>query len=162
MIYVLRITTQRNLDLSIPLGPELQKVLAHALRPNEHKTSQALAEFWIDAGIESAVFPSATGSGRNVVVYLSNSAVDSVICTIGQQSWRRSCDQNPELASYLTQQLLPHFSFAIPRHIDRTLLHHVRQISRNAHGAIDGGVQIFNGNRILDGTAGALFRGLAV
>jgi RES domain-containing protein len=79
MIYVLRITTQRNLDLSIPLETDLQKVLAHALRPNEHKASQALAEFWIRAGIESAVFPSATGSGRNVVVYLSNSAVDSVI-----------------------------------------------------------------------------------
>ena len=79
MIYVLRISTQRNLDLSISLSTGLQKVLMQALRPSDHKTSQALAEFWIDAGIESVVFPSATGSGRNVVVYLPNSAADSVI-----------------------------------------------------------------------------------
>jgi len=79
MIYVLRISTKRNLDLSVSMGPDLQKVLTQALRPTEHKASQALAEFWIDGGIESVVFPSATGSGRNVVVYLPNSAADSVI-----------------------------------------------------------------------------------
>jgi RES domain-containing protein len=79
MIYVLRIITQRNLDLSIPLDAALQKVLAHALRPLDHAVSQTLAGIWIDAGIESVVFPSATGTGRNIVVYLSNSAVDSVI-----------------------------------------------------------------------------------
>jgi len=79
MIYVLRITTRRNLDLSVPLGRGLQKVLAHALGPLDHTASQTLAGIWIDAGIESTVFPSATASGRNVVVYLSNSAVDSVI-----------------------------------------------------------------------------------
>ena len=79
MTYVLRITTQRNLDLSIPLGPNLQKVLARALRPGEYTASQALAGIWIEAGIESVVFPSATGSGRNVVVYLPNSRAGSVI-----------------------------------------------------------------------------------
>jgi len=79
MIYVLRVTTQRNLDLSISLDSGLQKVLAHAVRPGDHTASQTLAGIWIDAGIESVVFPSATGSGRNVVVYLSNSALDSVI-----------------------------------------------------------------------------------
>ena len=79
MIYVLRISTQRNLDLSVPLGPDLHKVFTHALVPRDHKASQALAGIWIDAGIESVVFPSATGAGRNVVVYLSNSALDSVI-----------------------------------------------------------------------------------
>jgi RES domain-containing protein len=79
MTYVLRITTERNLDLSIPLHPDLQNVLARSLRPGEHAASQALAGIWIKAGIESVVFPSATGAGRNVVVYLMNSGRGSVI-----------------------------------------------------------------------------------
>ena len=79
MTYVLRITTQRNLDLSMSLSPNLQKVVERALRPGNHDASQGLAQIWIEAGIESVVFPSATGSGRNVVVYLPNSGADSVI-----------------------------------------------------------------------------------
>jgi RES domain-containing protein len=79
MMYVLRITTQRNLDLSIPLVPDLQNVIERALRPGKHTASQGLAKIWIEAGIESVVFPSATGFGRNVVVYLPNSGAGSVI-----------------------------------------------------------------------------------
>jgi RES domain-containing protein len=78
MTYILRIGTRRNLDLSIPLLPDLQNVLARALRRGDHAASQALAGIWIEAGIESVVFPSASGSGRNVVVYLANAGTGSV------------------------------------------------------------------------------------
>ncbi len=78
MTYILRIATRRNLDLSIALLPELQSMLAPALRRGDHAASQALAGIWIGAGIESVVFPSATGSGRNIAVYLANAGKGSV------------------------------------------------------------------------------------
>ena len=43
-----------------------------------YDVSQELAAIWISEGIESVVFPSATGSGRNVAVYLVNARADSV------------------------------------------------------------------------------------
>jgi hypothetical protein len=78
MTYVLRIATRRNLDLSIALLPDLQNTLARALRRGDHTASQVLARIWIEAGVESVVFPSATGSGRNVAVYLANAGKGSV------------------------------------------------------------------------------------
>jgi RES domain-containing protein len=78
MTYILRIATRRNLDLSIPLPPDLQNTLARSLRRGDHAASQVLAGIWIEAGIDSLVFPSATGSGRNVVVYLGNAGAGSV------------------------------------------------------------------------------------
>ena len=74
----LRIATRRNLDLSISLLPELRDVLSRALRRGDHAPSQTLAGIWIEAGIESVVFPSATGSGRNVAVYLANAGTGRV------------------------------------------------------------------------------------
>jgi len=41
--------------------------------------SRELAGIWIAEGIESVVFPSATGAGRNVVVYLANAGGGSVV-----------------------------------------------------------------------------------
>lgn len=79
MTYVLRIATQRNLDLSLPVPPELENLLTRSLRPGSHSVSQALGAICIEAGIESVVFPSATGSGRNVVVYLPNTSAGGVI-----------------------------------------------------------------------------------
>ena len=78
MTYILRIATRRNLDLSIPLLPDLQNALARALSQGDHTASHAVAGIWIEAGIESVVFPSATGSGRNVAVYLANAGKGSV------------------------------------------------------------------------------------
>jgi RES domain-containing protein len=52
MTYVLSVATNRNLDL---------------------------AAVWISEGIDSVVFPSATGAGRNVAVYLANAAAGSVV-----------------------------------------------------------------------------------
>ena len=79
MTYILRIKTQRNVEFCRPPAPKLAKLLSRALRPGSHSVSQAVAAICIDAGIESVVFPSATGAGRNVVVYLPNTAADSVI-----------------------------------------------------------------------------------
>jgi hypothetical protein len=79
MIYVLRIATQRNLDLSLPVPRELKNLLTRSPRPGSHSVSQALVAISIEAGIQSVVFPSATGSGRNVVVYLPNASAGGVI-----------------------------------------------------------------------------------
>jgi hypothetical protein len=52
-----------------------------AFRCRGYSASQELAAIWIEKGIESVVFPSATGTGRNVVVvvYLANAKADCVI-----------------------------------------------------------------------------------
>lgn len=79
MIYVIRIATERNLDLSLPVPRELKNLLIRSLRPGPHTVSQAIGALCIEAGIESVIFPSATGSGHNVVVYLPNASAGSVI-----------------------------------------------------------------------------------
>jgi hypothetical protein len=79
MIYLLAISTQRNLDLTLSLDPQLEQVVRHCLVGRSHTASQELAAIWIKASIESVVFPSATGAGKNVAVYLQNAKGSSVI-----------------------------------------------------------------------------------
>ena len=79
MTYVLSVATHRNLNLAAALPRELENIVARCLRAPQHSASQDLAALWIAEGIESVVFPSATGVGRNVVVYLANAAAGSVV-----------------------------------------------------------------------------------
>ena len=80
MTYVLSVTTHRNLDLSSTLLPsELADIVGACLGGRGYSASQELAGIWIAKGIESVVFPSATGVGRNVAVYLANAGAGSVI-----------------------------------------------------------------------------------
>jgi hypothetical protein len=55
MTYVISVATHRNLN--------------HA---SGYSVSQELAAIWIAKGIDSVVFPSVTGAGRNVAIYLAN------------------------------------------------------------------------------------------
>ncbi len=79
MTYVLSVATNRNLDLAMTLPSELASVVRRCLRGPGYYGSQELAASWISEGIDSVVFPSATGVGRNVAVYLANAAAGSVI-----------------------------------------------------------------------------------
>jgi RES domain-containing protein len=79
MTYVLAVSTRKNLDLTASLAPEIGSIVLSCLRARMHAASQALSAVWIAAGIESVVFPSATGAGRNVVVYLRNAAAGSIV-----------------------------------------------------------------------------------
>ena len=79
MTYVISVATHRNLDLAATLPLELAKTVERCLRTSQYSASQELAALWIARGIESVVFPSATGVGRNVVVYLANAAAGSVV-----------------------------------------------------------------------------------
>ena len=80
MTYVLSVTTHRNLDLSSTLLPsELADIVGACLGGRGYSASQELAGIWIAKGVESVVFPSATGVGRNVAVYLANAGAGSVI-----------------------------------------------------------------------------------
>jgi len=79
MTYVLSVATNRNLDLAAALPSELAIVVRLCLRGPGSHASQELAEVWISEGIDSVVFPSATGTGRNVAVYLANAAAGSVV-----------------------------------------------------------------------------------
>jgi len=79
MTYVLSVATHRNLDLAATvLQSELANVVRLCLGPG-YSASQELADIWISEGIDSVVFPSATGAGRNVAVYLANAAAGSVV-----------------------------------------------------------------------------------
>ena len=79
MTYVLSVATRRNLDLAAALPSELASVVQRCLRAGGRSASQELAAIWIAQGIESVVFPSAAGIGRNVVVYLENAGPDTVV-----------------------------------------------------------------------------------
>jgi len=79
MTYVISVLTHRNLDLAATLPLELAKTVARSLRIPQYSASQDLAAVWIAEGIESVVFRSATGLGRNVVVYLENAGAGSVV-----------------------------------------------------------------------------------
>ena len=79
MTYVLSVTTHRYLDLASTLPSELANIVGLCLGGRGHSASQELAEIWIARGVESVVFPSATGIGRNVVVYLANAGAGSVV-----------------------------------------------------------------------------------
>ena len=78
LTYVLQIKTERHLDLSGSLPTELRQLLAECFQPGEHSASQQIAELWIAEGIESVLFPSALGSGHNIVVYNANAAPGSI------------------------------------------------------------------------------------
>jgi hypothetical protein len=78
MTYVLLVATNRNLDLAATLPSELAKAVEVCLG-GRYSVSQELAAIWISEGIDSVVFPSATGTGRNVAVYLANAGAGSVI-----------------------------------------------------------------------------------
>jgi RES domain-containing protein len=79
MTYVLSVATNRNLDLSVTLPSDLANVVRLCLRGPGYSASQELAAIWISEGIDSVVFPSATGAGRNVAVYLANATAGSVV-----------------------------------------------------------------------------------
>jgi RES domain-containing protein len=79
MTYVLSVATNRNLDLAGTLPSELASVVAHCIRESGRSASQQLAGIWIAEGIESVVFPSTTGLGRNIAVYLANAGLGSVV-----------------------------------------------------------------------------------
>ena len=79
MTYVLSVATTRNLDLAATLPSELASVVRPCLSRPGYSVSQELAAIWISEGIDSVVFPSATGTGRNVAVYLANAAAGSVV-----------------------------------------------------------------------------------
>ena len=68
-----------SIDLAATLPSELANVVRLCLRGPGYSVSQELAAIWISEGIESVVFPSATGTGRNVAVYLANAAAGSVV-----------------------------------------------------------------------------------
>jgi RES domain-containing protein len=78
LTYVLRIKTERSLNLSTVLAPELRRLIINCLVPDQHLASQQLAHIWIAEGIESIVFRSATGVGHNIAVYVANSQPESV------------------------------------------------------------------------------------
>jgi RES domain-containing protein len=79
MTYVLSVATNRNLDLAATLPSELANVVRLCLHGPGHSVSQELAAIWISEDIESVVFPSATGVGRNVAVYLANAGAGSIM-----------------------------------------------------------------------------------
>jgi hypothetical protein len=76
---VISVATLRNLDITATLPRELAKTVARCLRTPQYSAPQDLAAVWIAEDIESVVFPSATGVGQNVVVYLANAGAGSVV-----------------------------------------------------------------------------------
>jgi RES domain-containing protein len=78
LTYVITVKTRRSIDLAAKLPVELAAVVSRCVRANQYSASQELAAIWIGQGIDSVVFPSATGSGRNLVVYLANAGAGSV------------------------------------------------------------------------------------
>jgi RES domain-containing protein len=79
MTYVLSVATNRNLDLAATLPAELANLVRICMGGPGYSVSQELAAIWISEGIDSVVFPSATGVGRNVAVYLANACAGSVV-----------------------------------------------------------------------------------
>jgi RES domain-containing protein len=79
MTYVISVATRQNLDLGATLSSELAIAVRLCLRGPGYSASQELAAIWIAEGIDSVVFPSATGIGRNVALYLANAAADSLV-----------------------------------------------------------------------------------
>ena len=58
---------------------EQANVVRVCLRGKGYSVPQELAAIWISEDIESVIFPSATGVGRNVAVYLANAGAGSVM-----------------------------------------------------------------------------------
>ena len=78
LTYVITVMTRRSVDLAASLPSELAAIVRHCLQSREYSASQKLAEIWIRQGINAVVFPSATGAGRNVVIYLANAGAAGV------------------------------------------------------------------------------------
>lgn len=78
MTYALHIKTDKHLDLSGDLPDDLDSVIKTCSQLGDHGTSQQLADRWIGEGIESLMFRSTVGHGKNVVVYLGNAAEGSI------------------------------------------------------------------------------------
>jgi RES domain-containing protein len=78
LTYVLHIKTDRSLNLSTVLPAELQRLVVDCLGPDQHVAFQQLASIWIAEGIQSIIFPSAAGVGRNIAVYVANAQPESV------------------------------------------------------------------------------------
>ena len=71
---------QSNLKLFAPV--QLGSLnLKHrvVMAPLTRSRAEQPGGIWISEGIESVVFPSATGTGRNVAVYLANAGAGGVI-----------------------------------------------------------------------------------
>jgi hypothetical protein len=79
MTYVLSVATYRNLHLAVMLPSELASVVRRCVARPGYSVSQELAAICISEGIDSVVFPSATGTGRKVAVYLANAPAGSVV-----------------------------------------------------------------------------------
>jgi len=79
MTYILSVVTHRTLDLSAILTSELATAVQVCLREPGYSASQELSAIWIAGGIDSIVFPSSTGAGRNIAIYLSSAGVGSVV-----------------------------------------------------------------------------------
>ena len=107
--YLLSLATQRNLDLTAKLPSELADMVRLCLRGPGNYVSQELATIWISEGIDSVVFPSATGAGRNIAFYLSNAAADS--CP-GPQSCRSFGGPSPTMGGEAWPVA---FRFSVPR-----------------------------------------------
>jgi len=78
LTYVITVKTRRSIDLAASLPAELATVVKRCLRHPQYSASQELAATWIGRGVDSVVFPSAAGAGRNLVVYLANAGAGSV------------------------------------------------------------------------------------
>ena len=97
MTYVLSVATHRHLDLAATVPSELARVVRLCFRGPGYSASQELAAIWIAEGIDSVVFPSATGSGRNVAIYLANAGAGSVAVRNRDEvlaALRRPCARN--------------------------------------------------------------------
>jgi RES domain-containing protein len=77
--YIISVATKRNLDLAATLPPRLAKIVRLCLHGPGYSASQELAAIWVARGIDSVVFPSVTGAGRNVAIYLANAGPGSVV-----------------------------------------------------------------------------------
>jgi hypothetical protein len=100
MIYLLAISTQRNLDLTHSLDPQLEQAVERCLAGRSTPPRRNFAATWIKEGVESVVFPSATGTGKNVVVYLENARGSSItVCNRDEilKAFRRTTAR-PKLA----------------------------------------------------------------
>jgi RES domain len=68
-----------TLIFAAALPSELANVVRLCPRRPGYHASQELAAIWISEGIDSVVFPSVTGAGHNVAVYLANATGGSVV-----------------------------------------------------------------------------------
>jgi len=93
MTYLIAVSTARNIDLGEAANRGLRKLVTRCLTVGSWKASQEVAAVWIAAGIESVTFPSATGVGSNVVVYLGNSA-PGCVSVVNRDKVARSASQS--------------------------------------------------------------------